>query len=93
MNIMQAENKQKRKILLEAVARTVKELREKTGKSITLISNELNVSKSIWSDVEMGKSDMQFTTFWRIAEALEIAPEDFINKIKTNAGENFSFIE
>lgn len=90
---MQAENKQKRKILLVAVGRTVKELREKTGKSITLISNELNVSKSIWSDVELAKSDMQFTTFWRIAEALEIAPEELIKQIKVNMEEKFSFIE
>lgn len=90
---MQAENKHKREMLLKAVAKTVKELREKTGKSISLISNELNVSKSIWSDVELGKSDMQFTTFWRIAEALEISPEDLIVKIKKNTGENITFIE
>ena len=55
---MQVENKSKREILLKAVAKTVKELREQKGKSISLISNELNVSKSIWSDVELGKSDM-----------------------------------
>lgn len=90
---MQAETKHKRELLLKAVAKTVKELREKTGKSISLISNELNVSKSIWSDVELGKSDMQFTTFWRIAEALEVSPEDLIVKIKKNIGESITFIE
>lgn len=90
---MQAETKYKREMLLKAVAKTVKELREKTGKSISLISNELNVSKSIWSDVELGKSDMQFTTFWRIAEALEVSPEDLIVKIKKNIGESITFIE
>lgn len=90
---MQSENKYKRQLLLNAVAKTVKELREKTGKSITLISNELNVSKSIWSDVELGKSDMQFTTFWRIAEALDIPPEELIIKIRKNAVKPISFIE
>lgn len=90
---MQAETKEKRKTLLNAVGKTVRELREKAGKSISLISNELNVSKSIWSDVELGKSDMQFTTFWRIAEALEISPEDLIIKIRKNVGENITFIE
>ena len=55
---MQAENKQKRLTILKAVGETVKELRLKTGKSISLISNELNVSKSIWSDVELGKTDL-----------------------------------
>lgn len=90
---MQAENKEKRKILLNAIAKTVKLLREKRGKSITLISNELNVSKSIWSDVELGKSDIQISTFWRIAEALEISPNDLIIEIKKNLNDNLNFIE
>lgn len=90
---MQAENKEKRQLLLQALAKTIKELRIKTGKSISLISNELNVSKSIWSDAEAGKSDLQFSTFWRIAEALDITPEELIIKIKQNLTENISFIE
>ncbi len=90
---MQVENKSKREILLKAVAKTVKELREQKGKSISLISNELNVSKSIWSDVELGKSDMQFSTFWRIAEALEVPPEKFIKKVQHNLSEPLSFLE
>ena len=90
---MQAENKIKREILLSAVAKTVKELREKKGKSISLISNELNVSKSIWSDVELAKSDMQFSTFWRIAEALEVTPEKFVKLVVQNLSEPVSFLE
>ncbi|MBS5803308.1 MAG: helix-turn-helix transcriptional regulator [Brachyspira sp.] len=93
MRIMQPETKHKRELLLKAIAKTVKELRQKTGKSISLISNELNVSKSIWSDVELGKSDLQFTTFWRISEALEIQPEELIIHIKRNLADNISFIE
>ena len=90
---MQPENKQKRKLLLTALAKSVKNYREKKGKSITLISNELNVSKSIWSDVELGKSDIQISTFWRIAEALEISPEELISEIKKNLDQNINFIE
>ena len=51
------------------------------------------MSKSIWSDAEAGKSDLQFSTFWRIAEALDITPEELIIKIKQNLKENISFIE
>lgn len=80
-------------VLLKTVGKTVKNLRLKTGKSISLISNELNVSKSIWSDVEMGKSDLQFTTFWRISEALNIEPEKLIALIRQNIDEDFTFIE
>lgn len=90
---MQAENKEKRLELLRAVGKTVKELRLKTGKSISLISNELNVSKSIWSDVEMGKSDLQFTTFWRISEALNIEPDNLLALIKQKLEKDITFIE
>ena len=90
---MQAENREKRAIILNALAKTIKELRIKTGKSITLISNELNVSKSIWSDAELGNSDLQFTTFWRISEALDITPENLIKKIRANLFEDVKFID
>ena len=90
---MQEENKEKRKILLNAIAKTVKNLRKKKEKSISLISDELNISKSIWSDIELGKSDMQISTFWRIAEALEIPPENLIIEIKKNLAQTLNFIE
>lgn len=93
MKIMQAENKEKRILLLKATAEIVKELRTKTGKSISLISNELNISKSIWSDIELAKTDIQMSTFWRIAEALEIQPDELIRKIKNNLSKSLTFIE
>lgn len=90
---MQEENKEKRQILLNAIAKTVKNLRKKKEKSISLISDELNISKSIWSDIELGKSDMQISTFWRIAEALEISPEELIIEVKKSLPKNLVFIE
>lgn len=90
---MQAENKKKREAILKSVGTTIKALRLKTGKSISLISNELNVSKSIWSDTELGKSDLQLTTFWRISEALNIEPEELLAIIHQNIEEEIKFIE
>ncbi len=90
---MQDDFKNKKKILAQAVAKTLKKLRERTGKSVTLISNELNISKSIWADVETGKSDMQFSTFMRIVEALEITPEEFFTHLRQYLPENFNFVE
>ena len=89
---MQAENKKKRAVILKAVAETIKELRLKSGKSISLISNELNVSKSIWSDVELGKSDLQFTTFGRISEALDIPMSTIIIELEKVLGKDFTLI-
>jgi transcriptional regulator with XRE-family HTH domain len=90
---MQENIKNKRKTLSKAFSQTLKNLREKTGKSITLISDEINLSKTIWADAENGEVDMQFSTFWRITEALDIPPEDFIKILKTNLPKNFGFFD
>lgn len=90
---MQDEVKIKRKILCEALSLTLKDFRLAHGKSITLISDEINLSKMIWADVENGIVDIQFSTFWRITEALDIKPEEFMKKLKTYLPENFSFLE
>lgn len=90
---MQEDVKLNRKILKEAFAKTLKELRIEQKKSITLISNEINLSKTIWADAENGIVDVQFSTFWRISEALDISPEECIKKIKTHLPGKFSFLE
>ena len=59
-------------ILQKTIAEIIKEYRLKEKKSISLISNEINLSKSIWSQVEKGVKDIQISTLWRICEALEI---------------------
>lgn len=42
------------------------------NKSISLISAEIGMTKSMWADTEKSIKDPQFTTLWRIAEGLEI---------------------
>ncbi len=61
--------------------------------SISQISNEIGLSKSIWSELEKGNKDIQLSTFWRIAEALNVKPSLLIQKIEDELGENFSFLE
>lgn len=90
---MQVENKKKKQILLFTLAKVVKEMRQNIGKSISLISDEINVSKSIWSDVEIGKTDIQLSTFCRIAEALEVTPENLFKELRKNLPDNFSFMD
>ena len=63
----------------------------KTGKTITQISNEIDLSKTIWADVENAIGDLQFSTFWRIIEALNISHETFISELKKNLPKDFSF--
>ena len=61
----------------------------RAAKSINQLSNEIELSKSIWSDLERGKKDVQFTTFWRIAEALNVAPHKLLKDIEIELGAEF----
>ena len=81
----------KREELQKALAFVVKKYRN--DKSISQLSNEIGLSKSIWSDVERGKKDIQFSTFCRIAEALEVKPSLLIQEIEEIIGNDFSFLE
>ena len=84
---MQAE-----KIKLQTtLAEIIKKLRNK--KSITQLANEIDLSKSVWFNLEKGERDIQFSTFWRIAEGLDIKPSDLVKEIENQLGEDFSFIE
>ena len=85
-------NMQEQKEKLQwALGKAIKKYR--TGYSINRLSNEIGLSKSVWSDLERGKKDVQFTTFWRIAEALNISPIVLIKDIERELGKEFSFIE
>lgn len=61
--------------------------------SISQLSGEIELSKSIWSDVEKGKKDIQLSTFWRIAEGLYVKPSTLLQLVEKELGDNFSFID
>ncbi len=67
--------------------------KHRRNKSISLLSNEIDLSKSIWSELEKGNKDIQLSTFWRIAEALDIRPHILIKEIENILGKDFSFLE
>lgn len=62
-------------------------------KSISQLSNEIGLSKSIWSELEKGHKDIQLSTFWRIAEAFDIKPSELLKEMEKELGNNFSFLE
>ena len=51
------------------------------------------MGKSMWADLENGIKDPQFSTLWRIAEGLEIKPNELVKLIEEELGESFSFLE
>lgn len=82
------ENKQK---ILEALAVITKELRR--DKSQFLLSFENDISVSILSTIERGLKDPQLTTIFKLAEALEIKPHEFIKLIEEKLPSDFSMID
>lgn len=84
------DNKEK---LQKVLASIIKKHRKANKKSISLISNEIMLAKSLWSDVEKGKKDPQFSTLWRIAEALEIKLSDLIEEIENKVQDSVNFID
>ena len=78
-------------VLQNALAQVIKKHRK--GKSISRLSNEIGLSKSIWSDLEHGRKDIQISTFCRIAEALEVKSSVLFKEIEEILGDDFTFIE
>ncbi|MFI3300630.1 MAG: helix-turn-helix transcriptional regulator [Candidatus Gastranaerophilales bacterium] len=80
----------RKKELQLAIASIVKNNRKK---SITKSAEEIGIGKSIWADLENGGKDPQMTTFWRIAEALELKPSQLLKEVEEYLGNDFSFLE
>lgn len=89
---MQEKYGKNKKTLQKILAKTVKKYRKEKGKSITLISAEIGMTKSIWGDLEREQKDPQFSTLWRIAEALEIPLSKLIIEMEANLDKDFSLI-
>ena len=84
-------NLQDRRLELQiAIANSVKAHRKK---SITKSADEIGMGKSMWADLENGIKDPQMSTFWRIAEGLDLKPHELLKEVEDFLGENFSFIE
>ncbi len=79
--------------LQKSIAKIVKTHRERQKKSVSRISAEIMLTKSIWSDLEKGIKDPQISTLWRISEALNIPLEDLISEIRNDLGKEFTLID
>ena len=84
---------EKKTIISQTIGKIVKEYRQKQHKSISLISDEIGMTKSMWADLEKGIKDPQLTTVIRIAEALNVKSSEIIIKLENELGENFSLID
>lgn len=79
--------------LKSTIAKIVQKHRLEQQKSISKISAEIMMTKSMWLDLERGVKDPQLTTLWRVSEALNIPIEEIISEIKTELGVDFTLID
>ena len=90
---MQVQNIDAKNKLKFALGKVIKTYREKTWKSISQISAEIMMSKSVWRNIELGKSDVRSSTLWLICEALDVTPELVYLDARKLLGKNFCISE
>lgn len=81
-----------KKLMQQALSSIIKKYRIERNKSISLISDEIGMTKSMWADLEKSIKDPQLSTLWRISEALDIPLSVIIVELENVLGENFSLI-
>lgn len=72
----------------------VKEIREnKKGLSGNKFANEYGINDSNLGKIERAEIDCKFVTFWKIAEALEVKPSQFVKILEDTLGDDFTLID
>ncbi len=83
---------QKNKIELQTtLGQIIKKYRLERKKSISLISAEIGMTKSMWADMEKGIKDPQFSTLFRMPEGLDISLIKIIKELYEILLEDFTF--
>lgn len=88
---MQEKIEEKKKIILKSLAKQARKLRGE--KSQFILSSEYDISVSIISTVERALKDPQLTTLFKLAEAFNLKPHEFVKLIEDGLPENFSLID
>lgn len=83
---------QKNKIELQTtLGQIIKKYRLERKKSISLISAEIGMTKSMWADMKKGIKDPQFSTLFRMSEGLDISLIKIIKELYEILLEDFTF--
>lgn len=90
---MQEEYLKNKREFCKKLGEIIKTHRLKRNKSISLISAEIGMTKSMWADLEKGIKDPQLSSLWRICEGLDINSFEILKELQDNLGENFTFMD
>lgn len=61
-----------------AVGRTIRNLRSRKGISQDVLSGLAGIARSHLSMIETGSKQANFETLWKLADALEMRPSEFV---------------
>lgn len=81
----------RKKLIMKILGENIQKLRG--DKSQFILSSENDISCSIISTVERGLKDPQFTTLFKIAEALNIKTSELVKLVENELPKNFSMID
>ena len=80
--------------LVRAISKIVKNHRHKIGKTIYQISAESSLDYSTWRKIETCKyKDIKLTTIWKIAQGLDIYPDNLIKELRLELGSDFNLTD
>lgn len=83
-----------RQILMNAVSGALREQFKQIDKSLKLFSREYEFADGQLSNLLRNKyQDIKLTTLWKLANALEIDPIEFLKMIHDKLPKNFNFYE
>ena len=81
----------RKKLIMKILGENIQRLRG--DKSQFILSSENDISCSIISTVERGLKDPQFTTLFKIAEAINIKTSELVKLVENELPKNFSMID
>ena len=80
--------------LIQCFAQIVKLHRKKVKKSVYKIAAESALDNSTWRKIEnLQCADVKLSTIWKIAEGLDMYPDELIKELRLKLGDDFSLID
>lgn len=77
------------KILSNAVAKILRNLRYKTGKSLNLFCNEFELSTSSLNDIESAKRSVKLFSLLKIIKAYNLPISEFFKQLENELPKDF----
>ncbi len=90
---MQHANTKKSELIFKALAKVIRQEREKQNKSLRVLADEYDIQKSLLSRLENGINEPKLISIWTISEALNMPVSELIKLVENELPENFSLTD